>query len=523
MEGGKKEKIISAAEAAALIKDGDTVATGGFVGIGFAEELAIAIENRFKVESAPRDLTLVYAAGQGDGNNRGLNHFGHEGLLKRVIGGHWGLVPNIQKLALENKIEGYNLPQGVIAHLFRDIGAGKKGTLTHVGLKTFVDPRVEGGKINPKTTEDLVKLIEIEGEEQLFYKAFPIDIAILRGTTADPDGNISMEKEALTLESIALAIATKNSGGKVIVQVERIAAENSINPRNVVIPGIHVDYVVVAEAENHTQTFSTKYNPAFSGEIKVPVSDIKPMPFGIRKVIARRAAMELSKGDVVNLGIGLPEGVSAVANEEEIIRHMVLTAEPGVVGGVPAGGLDFGATANPQAIVDQPYQFDFYDGGGLDIAFLGLAQTDARGNVNVSRFGGRIAGAGGFINISQNTRKVVFLGSFTAGKKDVEISCGNVSVVNHNSKSKFINQVEQITFSGDYAREKDQKILYITERCVFGIHSNGIELIEIAPGIDLEKDILQLMEFKPQISPNLKLMPEKIFCEERLGKEFFRC
>jgi propionate CoA-transferase len=495
-------KVISASDAVKLIKDNDCIALGGFVGISHPEELSIAVEKRFLKTGSPKNLTIVYAAGQGDGISKGVNHFAHIGLVKRVIGGHWGLAPKMGKLATDNAIEAYNFPQGVISHLYRDIVAKKPGTITNVGLKTFVDPRISGGKLNSKTTENLVEIININGKKWLFFKTFPINIALVRGTTADEDGNISMEKEAGSLEMLSLAQAAKNSGGKVIAQVERLVSNGTLNPWMVKVPGIFIDAIVISKPQNHWQTFGEKYNPSFCGESRIPLDFIPKLPLSERKIISRRALVEIERNSIVNLGIGMPEGISMIANEEEKLDIMKITVEAGAIGGVPAGGLSFGASYNPEAIIDQSYQFDFYDGGGLDIAFLGMAEVDCHGNVNVSKFGDRLAGCGGFINISQNTKKVVFCGTFTSNGLKIEIKNDKLNILNEGKCKKFVLDVEQITFSGQYALENNQIVLFVIERAVFKLEKKGIALIEIAPGIDIKKDIL---------SKDLNLMPKYIF------------
>jgi propionate CoA-transferase len=483
------KKVISAQDAIAIVQDEDVLASSGYGGHGTADQLLLALEQRFLDNGSPRNLTLV----------KGLNRLGHEGLLKRVIGGHYGLIPTIEKLAVENKIEAYNIPEGVITHLYRDIASGKPGTLSRVGLGTFVDPREEGGKVNEVTRQDIVQLVELGGMQSLFYEAFPINVAFIRGTTADPDGNITMEKESLLLENLSMAIAAKNSGGYVICQVERVAQEGSLDSRQVRIPGVMVDCVVVAEPEHHMQSYGTQYNPAYSGEVRIPLQTLDTLELDERKVIARRAALELAPNSIINLGIGLPDCVGTVAGEERLQDLITLTVDPGIIGGVPMGGLDFGAAVNCQAVIDHGSQFDFIDGGGLDAAYLGMAEADRYGNVNASRFGRRLTGCGGFINISQNSQKVIFLSTFSSSGLKVQISDGKIRVLEEGKIPKFVDRVGQITFSGRYAAESDQEVLYITERCVFKLTDAGLELIEIAPGIDLERDILAKMPFTPLI------------------------
>lgn len=509
-------KVIPAVDAVALIQDGDVLATTGYGGNGTPDQLFVALEERFLQTGRPRDLTLVYAGGQGDGKEKGLNRLGHEGLLKRAIGGHYGLMPKIEKLAVENRIEAYNLPEGVITHLYRDIAAGKPGTLSKVGIGTFVDPRLEGGKVNAAAVEDIVELVTLGGEECLFFKAFPVNVAFVRGTTADPDGNVTSEKESLRLENLSMALAAKNSGGIVLCQVERIAETGSLDARRVRIPGTLVDSVVVAEPQHHTQTYGTGYNPALSGEVRVPLESLPPLALDEKKVIARRAAMELLPNSVINLGIGLPDAVGRVAGEERIQDLFTFIIDPGVIGGVPLGGLDFGAAVNFSATIDHPYAFDFIDGGGLDAACLGFAECDGTGSINASRFANRVAGCGGFINISQNAKKVLFVGTFSSGGLQAEVQNGEIRIAKEGRFMKLVEAVGQVTFSGPVAAEAEKQVYYITERCVFRLSREGLELIEIAPGIDIERDVLAHLPFEP-VMRDVQTMDAALFRKPSLG------
>jgi len=511
------KKIVEAADAVAVIHDGDIVASVGYGGNGTPDQLFVALEKRFVETATPRDLTLVFSTGQGDMKERGLNRLAHEGLVRRVIGGYFGLSPAIEKLIVDNRIQAYNLPEGVLTHMYRDIGAGKPGTLSRVGLGTYVDPRQDGGRMNALTTEDIVRLMEIDGNEYLFYKAFPIQVALIRGTTADPDGNVTAERESLALENLALAIAARNSGGIVLAQVERIAAEGSLDARLVKVPGVLVDCVVLAEPEHHMQTYGTQFNPAFSGELRVPQKVVRTVELDDRKIIARRALFELTPNCVINVGVGsVPDQVPLVASEDRIADLLTLTVDPGVIGGVPMSGLDFGAAVNYQAVIDHGSAFDFIDGGGLDAAFLGFGECDAGGNVNASRFGRRIPGCGGFIDISQNAKKLVFVGTFSSGGLELAVEDGRVRIIKEGKFPKFVERIGQTTFSAGYAQRWQQDVLYVTERCVFRLGASGLTLVELAPGIDLDRDVLTRLPFKPAIG-DLHEMDPAIFRPATMG------
>lgn len=510
-------KVLTGAEAAMLVKDGDTITTSGFVACGLPETLSKALEQRFLETGSPKDLTYIYAAGQGNRDGSGADHFAHEGMTKRVIAGHYNMAPNLGKMIVDNKIEAYNFPQGVITHMFRDIAAHKVATVTHVGLNTYADPRVEGGKLNEVTKEDIVSVVDILGEERLAYKTIPINVAFIRGTYADTTGNVTLHKEVTPLDATSMAQAVKNSGGIVIVQVERVVAAGTLDPKLTMLPGIYVDAVVVSEPADHEQCIGLQYDPTFTGEASAPAGAVGAIPLTVKKIIGRRAAMELTEGSVVNLGIGVPEYVSMVANEEGIGDYMTLTVEAGPVGGIPMGGSMFGAAVNADCYINQNYQFDFYDGGGIDLAFLGLAQADATGNVNVSKFGPRIAGCGGFINITQNAKKVCFCGTFTTAGLKTSIKDGKLVIDKEGSEKKFIKDVEQITFSGTYANKTNQPVMYITERAVFELRKDGVYLTEVAPGIDVKTQVIDLMGFEPKTDGEVKLMDARIFKDEPMG------
>jgi len=507
----------TAQQAARLIEDGDTVLiTGSGSGMAVPEALLAAIEARYREESAPRRITAIHPVGLGNrGDELGASHLAHEGLLKRVVCGTVVDAPPIAKLALADQIEIYTLPQGVLSQLIREVAGGRPGLTTHVGLNTFVDPRHQGGKQSRLATEDLVELIERDGREWLFYKSFKPNVALLRGTTADEDGNISHEHEAIFGEMLSMAQAVRRNGGIVIVQVKRLARRGTLPARTVKIPANLVDFVVVEPQQ--MQTYQTFYDPSFSGELKTPLATFPSLPLDERGVIARRAALELRRGAVCNIGSGVCTGIGLVAAREDVLELVTLTNEQGLIGGAPGNGLDAGAARNYSAIVDQPYQFDFYDGGGIDIAFLSCVEIDHTGSVNITRFADRLVGVGGFINISQNAKKMVFGGSFTAGGLKVAVTDGRLQIVEEGRHSKFVDSLAQISFSSKNARASGQKVIYVTERAVFSLAQDALELIEIAPGIDLHRDVLDRIPFDVKVSPQLKEMAPEVFSDGSLG------
>jgi len=512
---------ITADQAAALIPDGATVVTAGFVGVGHAEAVTRAIEARFLAEGHPRDLTLLYAAGQGDRAQRGVNHFGHAGLVRRVIGGHWISAPRLGALVHDNAIEAWNLPQGVIGHLFRAIAGGKPGVVTRIGLHTFVDPRHDGGRLTPRTAqsaiEPRVQLVTLGGEEQLFYPTLPVQVALIRATTADERGNLSTEEEPFHQDLLAIAQAARNSGGLVIAQVKRIVPAGTLAPNSVRVPGILVDRLVIADdPEDHRMTFGEDFDARYAAAPAMrparPAQAGALLPLDVRKIVQRRALLALQPlhRPVVNLGVGMPAGLGAVAHEEGV-DDFTLTVEAGPVGGTPADGLSFGASAWPEAVIDHAAMFDFYDGGGLDIAFLGLAEFDPLGNVNVSRFGDKISGVGGFINITQSARRVVFMGTLTTGGLQIASGDGRLRIVQEGRVPKLLPQVGHLSFNGPYVASLGREILYLTERAVFRLHDGRLTLTEIAPGLDLQRDVLAVLGAPVQVADDLQTMDARIF------------
>lgn len=518
-----KNKVISAKEAANMIKDGDTLGIQGLITASTPVDLMAAVRDRYLETQSPKGITVFHVSGIGDGNEGGMNMFTPDGLIGKLICGHIGTSPKLFPLVAANKFPTFIVPQGILTQLTRAIGAHRPGLVTTVGLKTFADPRVEGCRANKAAAElgedeQVVEVLKIKDKDYLLYKSFPINVCFIKATTADVDGNLSIEKEAVRLSSLELALATKNSGGIVIAQVERLTEAHTIKPHNVVVPGVFVNHIVIASEVGRRQYYAIpEFHPEWCGETRIPLHHIPPSEMSERKVCGRRAAFELKEGAVVNLGIGMPEAVAAVAAEEGLSSKITLTIESGSFGGVPQSGLAITASTNVESIISHADMFIFYDGGGVDLSVLGAAEIDKQGNVNVSKFNGRAVGPGGFVNITQSTQKIVFIGSFMPGKTRLEIKDGKLNIIEDGDASKFVDKVEQITFSGEYANDTGKDILYVTERAVFRLTPKGVELIEIAPGVDLEKDILSKMAFQPLVSSNLKKMDPRIFIDAKMN------
>jgi propionate CoA-transferase len=492
-----RDKTMSAAQAAALIKDGATVAvTGSGGGLVEPDTVFEAIERRFRSGEGAAGLTLIHSLGLGDRSERGTNRFAHDGMVRRVIGGHWTWSPRMQALARDNRLEAYSLPGGVIAHLLREIGAGRPGLITHVGLGTFVDPRFGGGRMNEAAQDALVELLQLDGKEFLRYKPFAVDVGIIRGTFADTAGNISLEEEPADLDAYAVALAAHNSGGKVIAQVREVVPAGKLGPRSVAIPGALVDAVVVVPQQ--MQTYRGSFDPSLvgrGGEFEKPSASTDPL----KRIIARRAAQELQPGASLNFGFGASAQVASLIAERGTSADYWMTIEQGIHGGHMIDDDLFGMAHHPSVIIDSPSQFDFYSGGGLDIAFLGMAEMDGAGNVNVSKLNGNVNGPGGFIDISQNAKTVIFCGTFDAKGSQVHVGEGQVQVQQHGRIRKLVNAVAHITFSGQQALRRGKRVLYVTERATFELTPEGVELIEVAPGVDVHRDVLSRMDFAPVI------------------------
>ena len=519
-------KIISSAAAISLIRDNDVIGIGGFGGFSAPDEILRELAKSFFTHGRPKGLHVVSGISPGDltENGYGLSIIKEPGIIASIYASHVGMSPSIGRAVSANQIAGYTVPLGVYGHLLKAIAGKKPGVLTRIGLHTFCDPRLEGCRVNDKAREsgrEVVSLVEFDGAEYLHYKTFPLDICMIRGSYADEYGNVSLEEEAILSEQAAMAAAVHNSGGIVVVQVKNVFKRGALDPRQVSIPGALVDYVVQAKPEHHLQCYDgSVFRPELIGDVRQRLEMISPMALSPRKICGRRAALEITGGSLVNLGIGMPDSVASVANEEGISHQVTFSIETGVYGGVPVSGVGLGASVNPDAILSITDSFDIYDGGALDAAFLGLGEVDEEGNVNVSKFGSRCTGPGGFINITQNTRKVCFMGTFTAGHMDCKTGGGLLSIEKDAEYVKFKKKVGQVTFSSRYARENGQEVLYITERAVFRLEAGGLTLTEIAPGMDIEKDILPKMEFVPLISPELKTMDERIFTDKKMKISF---
>lgn len=516
-----KANFISGKQAVEFIKDGMTVCTVGMTLVSACETILKEIETSFLETGHPSGLTLLHSCGQSDRKD-GIQHFAHEGLVTKIIGSHWGLQPRWMKMIANNQVEAYCLPQGQIAQLYRSMACGLPGKMSKVGLGTFVDPRYEGGKMNERTKklEDIVEILDYHGEEYMFYKQVPIDVCLIRGTECDEMGNLTTTEEAMKLEVLAAVMAAKRYGGKVIAQVKRVVQTGTLNPKEVTVPGVFIDGIVVCDNPDidHRQTSSWIYDPSYCGQARVPQDAIEPLPLTVRKFIGRRAIEEVYPGCVINLGTGIPNDVIGnISNEEGLSDDIMITVESGIYGGVQAGGIDFGIGQNLYAMIGHHEQMDYYNGAGVDVTFMGFGELDGEGNINATKMGPRCTGCGGFIDITQNAKKVVFCGTFTASGCEFTFSDHKLTIVKEGKIQKMVPQVAQYSFNGKISREKEQEVFIVTERAVFKLVPEGVELIEVAPGIDIQTQILDLMGFEPIISKDLRVMDEALFREDAAG------
>lgn len=507
----RKPKIVTAKEAVNTIEDGSTLAIIAMTQVSASTAILKEIEKSYMEEGHPRDLTYVHTCGQASaGKPGGMQYIAHEGLLKRVIGGHWGQSSNMMNLITENKIEAFNLPQGQMANMFHSMALQEPGKLSKVGLGTYIDPRIEGGKMNQKAKDsgyDTVAVVEVDGEEYIQYKPIKIDTLLIRGTYADENGNISTEREAMVLEILPAVMATKRWGGRVICQVEQIVQNGTIRPKDVVVPGVLVDEVVVCEnpLEDHRQTYSWYFDPSYSGQVRVPETALEILPTDMRKIISRRAMAELIPDQMINIGTGIPnENIGPIIAEEGLADIVTVTVESGIYGGVPAGTIDFGISQNAQALIAHDRQFELYNGTGIDYTFMGAGELDQYGNVNATKMGPKAPGAGGFIDITATAKNIIFCSSFTGGGLKTSFSENGIKIEQEGKFKKLVKEVQQISYNGRIALERGQNMLYVTERAVFKLTEKGVMLIEVAKGADIQKDILDQMEFKPLIAEDLK-------------------
>lgn len=521
----KSVPVLTPAQAAALVPDGATISVSSSSGLGCPDAVLRGLGERFRQEARPANLTSVHPIAAGDMYGvDGIDHLAQPGMLKRVIAGSYPSgpssreSPHIWQMIHNNEVEAYNIPSGILYHMHREAAARRPGVLTQVGMDTYLDPLLEGGRMNERTVDPIVERVEFDGQVWLYFRSLHPNVAIIRGTSADTRGNISFEEEGAFLGAYDQALAAHNAGGIVIAQVKRVVETGSLDAQMVRVPGVLVDYLVIDEEQ--MQTTQTRNDPAISGRVRVPASQFETVPWNIQKVIARRAAMELGEGEAVNLGFGISALVPRILLEEGMDESVTWAIEQGAVGGMPLLGFQFGCAANAQSIIPSPDQFTYFQGGGFDRTLLSFLQIDREGNVNVSRLAARphvTAGVGGFVDITAYARNIVFSGTFTTGGAKLQIEGGKLRIEKEGKVHKLVEKVEQISFSGLRARRQGQNVVVVTERAVLQLGPEGWIVTEVAPGIDLEQDLHKQVDFPLTISPDLDVMDGRLFRPERMN------